>query len=127
MNMSSYVNLGDVRAQALKDGDIVLLNKAYDISNQQGPYRPYLLLRCVHITLKSYLLDLEDIHDLNVLPFTFEMGEADTVWIKRSSSSNTEVLLVIIDLSHYPHHCPRCDGPAYIGAINSIDCAKGCY
>lgn len=29
-----------------------------------------------------------------------------------------------IDLSHYPHKCPRCYSPAYIGMMNNIDCSN---
>ena len=28
-------------------------------------------------------------------------------------------------LLRYPHRCPRCTGPAYVG-LNTIDCARGC-
>jgi len=30
-----------------------------------------------------------------------------------------------VSLANYPHKCPKCNGPAYIG-FNSIDCSKGC-
>jgi hypothetical protein len=29
------------------------------------------------------------------------------------------------DLSRYPHKCPKCTGPAYIG-FNSVECSRGC-
>jgi len=29
------------------------------------------------------------------------------------------------DPSRYPHTCPRCSGPAYVGAVE-VDCAGGC-
>ncbi len=29
------------------------------------------------------------------------------------------------DPSRYPHVCPRCSGPAYVGAVE-VDCARGC-
>ncbi len=29
------------------------------------------------------------------------------------------------DPSRYPHVCPRCSGPAYVGAVE-VDCAGGC-
>lgn len=25
----------------------------------------------------------------------------------------------------YPHTCPRCNGPAYVGAVE-VDCSRGC-
>lgn len=28
--------------------------------------------------------------------------------------------------ARYPHPCPRCAGPAYVG-LNDVDCSKGCY
>jgi len=33
-----------------------------------------------------------------------------------------------VDLKHYPHKCPRCNSPAYVGIVpNSIDCSnKSC-
>lgn len=30
-----------------------------------------------------------------------------------------------VDRSRFPHGCPRCGGPAYIG-LNDVDCAAGC-
>lgn len=30
-----------------------------------------------------------------------------------------------IDRERYPHECPSCKAPAYIG-LNSADCSKGC-
>lgn len=32
---------------------------------------------------------------------------------------------VVIDNSSYPHTCPRCGAPAYVGLLNT-DCSKGC-
>ena len=35
---------------------------------------------------------------------------------------------MVIDKPHpsrYPHVCPRCSGPAYVGAV-AVDCAGGC-
>lgn len=29
------------------------------------------------------------------------------------------------DASRYPHTCPRCSGPAYVGAVE-VDCAGNC-
>lgn len=32
-----------------------------------------------------------------------------------------------VDLSHYPHKCPRCASPAYLGVVPAaLDCSKGC-
>lgn len=30
-----------------------------------------------------------------------------------------------VDPSRYPHTCPRCSGPAYVGAVE-VDCPRGC-
>ncbi len=27
---------------------------------------------------------------------------------------------------HFPHECPRCHGPAYVGGNNNVDCKRGC-
>jgi hypothetical protein len=29
------------------------------------------------------------------------------------------------DRGRFPHSCPRCGGPAYVG-LNDVDCAEGC-
>lgn len=29
-------------------------------------------------------------------------------------------------IDHYPHSCPRCQSPAYVGLL-SVDCSKGCF
>lgn len=29
------------------------------------------------------------------------------------------------DPSRYPHICPRCNGPAYVGVVE-MDCSRGC-
>lgn len=33
--------------------------------------------------------------------------------------------LTIDEADRYPHTCPRCQGPAYVGAVE-VDCAGGC-
>jgi hypothetical protein len=30
-----------------------------------------------------------------------------------------------VDRERFPHDCPRCGGPAYVG-LNDVDCSKGC-
>lgn len=33
--------------------------------------------------------------------------------------------MTAIDVGRYPHACPHCTGPAYVG-FNRIDCARAC-
>lgn len=34
-------------------------------------------------------------------------------------------VVAVVEASRYPHTCPRCQGPAYVGAVE-VDCAGGC-
>lgn len=31
------------------------------------------------------------------------------------------------DLDRFPHMCPRCGGPAYIGGMDNVDCHARCH
>jgi hypothetical protein len=38
---------------------------------------------------------------------------------------NATIASTAIDMSKYPHKCPKCSSPAYIG-FTSVECSKGC-
>src|SRR5690606_36963896 len=52
----------------------------------------------------------------------FYMGYDEDFYLPKREQSPA----VIADPSRYPHQCPRCTAPAYIGLV-SVDCSrKGC-
>lgn len=50
-----------------------------------------------------------------------ELAERGRIW----AAFHRRVELLITNGDRYPHTCPRCSGPAYVGAVE-VDCAGGC-
>lgn len=49
----------------------------------------------------------------------------DRAHLQAFADFEKHILPQLPDPSRYPHVCPRCSGPAYIGAVE-VDCARGC-
>lgn len=54
-----------------------------------------------------------------------ELAEKAKVWESLQRRVSECITAVMNDINRYPHTCPRCQGPAYIGAVE-VDCAGGC-
>lgn len=53
--------------------------------------------------------------------YFFKPSEARDGFVRR-----IENVELIVDQARYPHQCPFCKKPAYIGAINMLDCSAKC-
>jgi hypothetical protein len=42
----------------------------------------------------------------------------DSWYVEKATVSGGEP----VDMDRYPHKCPHCNGPAYIGGDNTVDC-----
>ena len=42
--------------------------------------------------------------------------------VKRAATTQCTTM----DMSRFPHACPRCGAPAYIGGLNNVECSDGC-
>lgn len=118
--------MGPLQPSALARGDEVLLNLMFPLGQKDPPFAPYYITSCIRKISGDFDIYLTDAQgaakSITDVPHNSE-------WFVQRSGAFVGPLgpSKAVDLSHYPHNCPRCNGPAYIGAMNSIDCAKGCF
>lgn len=82
------------------------------------------------LTIPEVIRDMEDPKPLQFETLTIEEDfyvprRADEIDIDRviGDAINRSTARIIADPSRYPHQCPRCSAPAYIGFM-SVDCSR---